>query len=83
MDNREPGSATFCPPQVADGGTTSQERIGYGFELATARRPQGDEGNVLHQTFQQFLDTYQTDPDEALESLVQDEHSAASAESDE
>ena len=66
-------SRKMAERMMKDGGTTTQERIGYGFELATARRPQGDEGSVLHQTFQQFLDTYQTDPDEALELLSEGE----------
>ena len=66
-------SRKMAERMMKDGGTTTQERIGYGFELATARRPQPGEGSVLHQTFQQFLDTYQTDPDEALELLSEGE----------
>ena len=58
---------------MKDDGTTTEERIGYGFELATARRPRAGEASVLHQTFQQFLDGYQTDPDEALELLSEGE----------
>ena len=66
-------SRKMAERMMKDGGASTEERIGYGFELATARRPRGGEGGVLHQTFQQFLDTFQTDPDEALELLSEGE----------
>ena len=66
-------SRKMAERMMKDGGTTPEERIGYGFELATARRPNVAEGSVLHQTFQQFLDGYQTDPGEALELLSEGE----------
>ena len=66
-------SRKMAERMMKDGGTTAQERIGYGFELATARRPRAAEASVLHQTFQQFLDGYQTAPDEALELLSEGE----------
>jgi hypothetical protein len=59
---------------MREGGSTTAERIAYGFRLATARTPAAPEQQVLASSFQYHLDRYQTDRDAALKLLSEGEH---------
>jgi len=51
---------------LREGGRSPEERISYGFELATARRPKPRESGILMSAFHYYLDTFQGDPAAAL-----------------
>ncbi len=46
---------------MTEGGTTAEERIAFGFRLATARRPSGREVEVLRQVYERQLAAYRKD----------------------
>src|SRR6185369_9488577 len=46
---------------MREGGSTPAERIAYGFELATARRPGAQEREILLGSFQYYRDLFQSD----------------------
>jgi len=48
-----------------EGGRTASERLTYAFELATARKPKGDERKALDALLERRLQVYQKDPDAA------------------
>jgi len=58
---------------MREGGTTPQQRIAYGFELATARQPDGRESEILQSSFNYYRDSFQSDPNAASKYLAQGE----------
>jgi hypothetical protein len=58
---------------MREGGRTPAERIGYGFELATARRPGDQESEILLTSFQYYRDLFQSDATSAQKYLSQGE----------
>jgi hypothetical protein len=58
---------------LREGGATPDERIGYGFQLATARPPKPRESEIMHASFRYYLDTFQGDPAAAVKYLSQGE----------
>ncbi|MCP5117949.1 MAG: DUF1553 domain-containing protein, partial [bacterium] len=58
---------------MREGGTTPPERLGYGFRLASARRPQERESRVLLDAFGGFLESYRSEPKAAMRYLGQGE----------
>jgi hypothetical protein len=50
---------------MTEGGATPAARIDFGFRLAAARPPSPRKGEVLLNSFQHYLDKYQTNPDAA------------------
>ena len=58
---------------MREGGSTPAERIGYGFELATARRPGKQESEILVSSFQYYRDLFQSDATSAQKYLAQGE----------
>lgn len=59
---------------MREGGSDPEERLVYGFRLATARAPSESEREILLRSFRRFLDRYQTKPQEALAYLAAGEH---------
>jgi hypothetical protein len=47
---------------MLEGGATANDRIAYGFRLATARLPKPLESEIFHGSYQHYLDLYRTDP---------------------
>jgi hypothetical protein len=58
---------------LREGGPTREERIAYGFELATARPPKPRESQILAASFRYYLDAFQSDPSAAAKYLSQGE----------
>jgi hypothetical protein len=58
---------------LREGGTTAEERIGYGFRVATARPPKPREAEVLLASYRYYLDAFQGDPAAAAKYLNQGE----------
>jgi hypothetical protein len=58
---------------MREGGRTPAERIGYGFEMATARKPGKQESEILMTSFQYYLDLFQSDDTRAQKYLSQGE----------
>jgi len=56
-----------------EGGTTPQQRIAYGFELATARQPERRESDILQSSFNYYRDAFQSDQKAASKYLAQGE----------
>src|SRR5262249_44834792 len=59
---------------MKEGGSTPEERIGFGFRLATARRPTARETAVLTNSLSHYLEKYRTDREAAVKYLSQGEH---------
>src|SRR5262249_4055359 len=58
---------------MREGGRTPAERIGYGFEMATARKPGKQESEILMTSFQYYRDLFQSDETRAQKYLAQGE----------
>ncbi len=58
---------------MREGGTTPAQRIAYGFELATARKPGPRESEILQASFNYYRDAFQSDPATATKFLAQGE----------
>jgi hypothetical protein len=58
---------------MLEGGKSPAERIAFAFRLATARQPNEREREVLLNSFQRYLDEYQTNRDAALKLLSEGE----------
>jgi hypothetical protein len=58
---------------MREGGTTPQQRIAYGFELATARQPDRRESEILQSSFNYYRDAFQSDTKAASKYLAQGE----------
>ena len=50
---------------IREGGATPDERLDFGFRLATARAPEAMEREILLASFRRFIDRYQTSPQDA------------------
>jgi hypothetical protein len=66
-------SRVLAERMMKEGGATPEERIAFAFQLATARRPQPAEQQVLTANYRYQLDRYQTDEAAALKLLGQGE----------
>jgi hypothetical protein len=62
-------SRHFGRRMILEGGSTPEERLAYGFRLATARQPQPEELSVLTRVFSQHLAHYQANPEAATKLL--------------
>ena len=60
-------SRRLAERMIAEGGTTPDERIAYGYRLATAHRPAPEAEAVLVDGFHAYLDRYEADRSAALE----------------
>lgn len=58
---------------MLEGGDSPEKRIGYGFRLATARRPADAETSILLGSFHQYMDAFGTSPEDAVKLLSQGE----------
>jgi len=58
---------------LREGGATAEERIAYGFLVATARPPKPRENEVLLSSYRYYLDVFQGDPAAAAKYLTQGE----------
>jgi hypothetical protein len=67
-------SRMLAERMMKEGGSTPEQRVAFGFRLATARQPQRPEQQVLTDSFRFQLDRYQTDAGAALKLLGQGEH---------
>jgi hypothetical protein len=56
---------------MREGGAAAEERIAYGFQLATARRPDARESEILRSSWNYYRDLYQTDAEAAAKYLSQ------------
>ncbi|MFN7996866.1 MAG: DUF1553 domain-containing protein [Bryobacteraceae bacterium] len=54
---------------VREGGPTAEQRIAYGFELATARPPKPRESEILLSSLRYYSDAFQTNPASAAKYL--------------
>ncbi|MBL8179498.1 MAG: DUF1553 domain-containing protein [Bryobacterales bacterium] len=64
-------SRKMAERMMREGGASAEDRIAYGFRLATARLPKSQEAGVLLGGFRNQLDFYQTHPDAAAKLLNQ------------
>jgi hypothetical protein len=46
---------------MLEGGATADDRIAYGFRLATASLPKPSESEIFHASYQHYLDLYRGD----------------------
>jgi hypothetical protein len=67
-------SRVLAERMMRDGGTTPENRIAFGFRLATARRPKPGETAILSGSFHHYLDRFHTSPAAALTLLNEGEH---------
>ncbi len=58
---------------MREGGATPQQRIAYGFGLATARQPDRRESEILQSSFNYYRDAFQSDPKASSKYLAQGE----------
>jgi len=66
-------SRKMAERMMHDGGSRPAERIGYGFELATAHRPSEREMEILLASFAYYRDGFQSDAASATRYLAQGE----------
>ena len=59
---------------MKEGGSTPEDRIAFGFRLATARRPTERERAVLTNSLSHYLAEYRTDREAAVKYLAQGKH---------
>ncbi len=67
-------SRLLAERMLTEGGATPQERVSFGYRLATAREPTAEETRVLVDGFRHHLDRYQTDRTAALKLVSEGEH---------
>jgi hypothetical protein len=58
---------------MREGGARPEDRVAFGFRLATSRRPREAERDVLVASFRHYLDRYQTRPGDAAKLVSQGE----------
>ena len=63
---------------VRAGGAAPAERISFAFRLATARRPRAEEARILADSFQHYLDRFETNGEAATRILTEGEHARSS-----
>ncbi len=56
---------------LKEGGATAEQRLSYGFRLATGRRPSADEARLLAGSLAYHLDYFSSDPAKSVEYLKQ------------
>ena len=56
---------------LKEGGATAEQRLSYGFRLATGRRPSADEARLLASSLAYHLDYFSSDPAKSVEYLKQ------------
>ena len=56
---------------LKEGGATAEQRLSYGFRLATGRRPTPDEARLLAGSLAYHLDYFSSDPAKSVEYLKQ------------
>jgi hypothetical protein len=66
-------SRKMAERMMHEGGNTPAERIGYGFELATAHRPSQREMEILQSSYAYYRDSFQSDGASAGRYLAQGE----------
>jgi len=59
---------------IKEGGSTAEQRIAFAFRLATGRRPNAKESQVLSDSLHYSLDRFQTRPENATKYLSLGEH---------
>jgi len=64
----------FAQRMMKEGGTTPQERIAFGFRLATARLPSTSETTILLDSFHYQLDDFKTNAEAAVKYVSQGEY---------
>ncbi len=67
-------SRMLAERMMTEGGQTPAERIGFGYRLATAQQPPPQARDILLDSFQHYLDQYQTDRAAALQLVSEGEH---------
>src|SRR6185369_8361088 len=58
---------------MREGGRMAADRIAYGFEMATGRRPSKQESEILTSSFQYYHDLFRSDETSAQKYLAQGE----------
>ena len=64
----------YAERMIREGGASDQDRLQYGFLLATAREPGDTEAGILRASLNRYRDRYQTDPEDAEKYLEAGEH---------
>ena len=64
----------FAERMLNEGGDTDEDRLDYGFLLATARTPANDESGILRSSLNRYRDRYRTRPEDAERYLSAGEH---------
>ncbi len=59
---------------MREGGTTPEDRIAFGFRLATARHPRAGDTAILSSSFHHYLDRFRTNPAAGLKLLSEGEY---------
>ena len=67
-------SRLMAERMMTEGGLTPQERIGFGYKLATARELADKQSEVLLSSFRHYRGNFGTDRESALKLLTQGEH---------
>ena len=55
----------YAERMLREGGDSDEARLGYGFLLATSRRPGSEESEILRSSLNRFRDRYRTSPEDA------------------
>ena len=66
-------SRKFAERMYLEGGETPEDRLAYGFEMATSRSPSGQESEILKRAFAKQLESFREDPKAAARLLAQGE----------
>ncbi len=64
----------YAERMIREGGASDEDRLQYGFLLATAREPGDTESSILRASLNRYRDRYQTDPEDAERYLASGEH---------
>ena len=64
----------YAERMIREGGASDEDRLQYGFLLATAREPGDTEASILRASLNRYRDRYQTDPEDAERYLAAGEH---------
>lgn len=60
-------AVAFGKRMIAEGGESAEDRLAYGFRLATGRHPASEERELLRSAFDRHLKRYNDDPDAAFQ----------------
>ena len=60
----------YAERMIREGGASDDDRLQYGFLLATAREPGNAEAEILRASLNRYRDRYQTDPEDAEKYLT-------------